>query len=201
MNQTGRAFGIVGGGIVLAFPFWCACGRDARLAGQKIPTFKGGTVSHYGVTLDQQASPEQVAFVLLRAIREDFEADGHEEREKALAVQYDLPAANELQARNRTRAQRDEFIYKVVQRWTPTVAYYARNFDTDWNQAQNRLIRREGRSAPRSKLGGASCEVLLEVDDPGDDRGRVVLTVWLVQDSGYWRVLHLGFQPARRVSS
>ena len=41
------------------------------------------------------------------------------------------------------------------------------------------------------------CEVLMEVADPaGDPNGGVVMAIHLVKDSGFWRVMHLGFENA-----
>ena len=176
-----------------------SCSRDVSLAGRAIPSVTVRTVSHYGVTLDEQASPEQVAYVLLRAIRDDFEASDGAGRKAALAIQFDICAANALQARNNTSSSRDEFVYKVVYRWTPTVSHYARGFETALQKAQARFVRRESPSAANSKNGAEECEILMEVDDPnGDPNAQAVLVVWLIQDSGYWRVTHLGFAPAKR---
>lgn len=175
------------------------CNRDVRLAGQKIPNFKVGPVSHYGQNLDQNASPELVAFVALRAIREDFEAPDATSRDKALAVQFDLAAADEIQTKNKGNSERNEFIYRTVRRWTPTVAHYVKNFETDWALAQPRLIRRESAAAASLPAGVEECEVVMQVDDPsGDPNARALLIVWMAKNGGYWRVVHLGFDPTRR---
>src|SRR3972149_10392414 len=86
---------------------WCGCGGDARLAGQRIRSVTVRSVAHYGVTLDQQASPEQVAYVLLRAVRDDVVAKSREERDTALDKQFDLCAATVIQNKNRTSLPRD----------------------------------------------------------------------------------------------
>lgn len=178
---------------------WAGCGRDARLAGRQIPTVTVRAVSHYGLNLDPQASPEQVAFAALRAIREDFEAKTKDDREKALAIQFDLAAADEIAARNPTSASRNEFVYKVVRAWTPTVSHYAHDFETDWERAKQRLILRESNEAATKKQNAAEKSVAMLVNDPsGDPNARVVLLVWLVKDGGFWRVTHLGFDPQRR---
>jgi len=176
-----------------------ACGRDARLSGRKIPTVHVRSVSHYGVTLDSQASPEQVAFALLRAIRDDFESPDAASREKALSVQFDLCAANELAPRKKTNLSRDERIFRIVDLWTPTVSHYVRNFETDWDKARVKLMRREPKAPTTSKSGAEETEVAMVCDDPsGDPNSRVVLIIWLVKDTGFWRVTHLGFDPKMR---
>lgn len=178
---------------------WCACGRDARLAGQKLHTATVKTVSYYGVNLDPNATPEQVAFVALRAIREDALAADSAEREAALDKQFDVCAANVIAGKNPSSLPRDEYVHGVVYHWTPTVAHYARELETEWAKASPRLVRR-GPTAPKdAKEGAAECDVLMQLADPsGDPNASVVLVVWMVQDAGYWRVAHLGFDPTRR---
>ncbi len=175
------------------------CRRDVRLAGRNIPDVKVQTVTHYGVTLDESASPEQVAYVALRAIADDFRAASADARDAALAIQFDVCAANIIASRNRTSVERKEHVYNIVYRWTPTVAHYVADFPTDWESAKSRL--RRG-ALTRTKSGAGEIEeaaVVMEVDDPsGDPRARVVLVVFMAKDGGYWRVIHLGFDPNRR---
>ncbi len=180
-----------------ALAVWCGCGGDARLAGQKIRSATVRSVTHYGVTLDQQAKPEQVAFVLLRAIRDDVSAKSKEEREAALDKQFDLCAANVLQIKNRTSMPRDEFVHSVVYHWTPTVSHYVGDFETEWGKAAARLVRTKPNTD--SKASPEETEVYLELADPsGDPKASVVMVIWMVQDGGFWRVTHLGFDPTKR---
>ncbi len=175
------------------------CSRDVRLAGREIPTVSVRTVTLYGVTLDEHATPEQVAYVALRAIRDDFLASSRAAREDALEKQFDVSAAKLIESRNRTSLSRDEYVYHVVYRWTPTVSHYVHDFATDWEAAKARLIRRDSVTEGSSDEDVRECEVRMEVDDPsGDPNARVVLVVWLAKDSGFWRVLHLGFDRTRR---
>lgn len=175
------------------------CSRDVRLAGRNVRSVTVGSVTHYGVTLDENASAEQVAFAVLRAIRDDFQAETTEDREAALDKQFDLCAANVLQSKNRRAMDRDEFIYNVVYRWTPTVSHYTGDFDTDWDAARKRFRRVISRTAEGDNVSPDECAVVMEVDDPnGDLNARVLLVVYMAKDSGFWRVTHLGFDPTRR---
>jgi len=178
----------------LCLPFGCR--EDVRLAGKHIRKASVRTVTHYGVTLDQEASPKDVAYVLLRAIRDDFLAKDHAQREAALDVQFDICAANEIQRRNRRSLSRDEFIHTVVSQWTPTVSHYACSFETDRGTARACFVVR----APESEASvPQECEVLMEVVDPdGNASAGAVMVIYMVKDGGYWRVTHLGFKPARR---
>jgi hypothetical protein len=180
-----------------ALAVWCGCGGDARLAGHKIRSATVRSVTHYGVTLDQQAAPQQVAFVVLRAIRDDVSAKTKEDREAALDKQFDVCAANVLQKRNRTSMPRDEFVHSVVYHWAPTVSHYVGDFETDWSKAAARLVRTKPNTD--SKANADETEVYMELADPsGDPKARVVMVIWMVQDGGFWRVTHLGFDSTKR---
>lgn len=177
-----------------------ACKRDARLADQELrhPVVK--TVSHYGVTLDKNASPKQVAFVALRAIKDDFEAANDEQRGEALDVLFDICAPNLIAAHNRKSVTRDEYIFKVVYRWTPAVAHYVNDFETEWTKADARFITRPGRSGSSDGgKDGAGVLVLMDVADPeGDSNAGAVVSVDVVKDKGFWRVRRVGFASNKR---
>jgi len=196
VRSLGAAVGVTAAAAA-ALAAWCGCGGDARLAGHKVRSATVRSVSHYGLTLDQQASPEQVAFVLLRAIRDDVSAKTKGDREAALDKQFDLCAANVLQNKNLTRMSRDEFVHGVVYHWAPTVSHYVGDFETEWDKASARLVRMK--LTTDSKAGPEECEVHMELADPhGDPKARVVMVIWMVQDGGFWRVTHLGFDPTKR---
>lgn len=199
MKRTTRKWAV----LVLFASVWFSaltgCNRDVRLAGKKVRGVTVGTVTHYGATLDMDATPTEVVYVLLRAIRDDFLASTPDQRETALDKQFDICAADVIQSRNNTGSARDEFVHNVVYRWTPTVSHYAHDFETEWEKARPRLVRR----VPKPDRGGSNefekVEVLMEVDDPnGDPDARVVMIVWLAKDNGYWRVVHLGFDRETR---
>lgn len=177
----------------------CGCSRDVRLSGRKLRAPNVRAVVHYGLNLDTQAAPEQVAYAALRAIHDDFRAANREAREEALDRQFDLAAGNEIVKQNRTGLSQEEYLFKVVNHWTPSISHYVNRFPTEWESAKSRLIRRDFKSSD-GKTAGA--EVLLEVDDPsGELNARAVVVVWLVQDTGFWRVTHVGFLPGKRVAS
>ncbi len=180
-----------------AIGFSAGCSQDARLADKVIPDdVQVRTVSHYGLTLDQNATPEQVTFVLLNAIRDDFLASTPDERKKALDVQFDVSAANEIRKINAFGRTPREQLYRVVYHWTPVVAYYVQDIDTDWEKAKARFRKQKPQ---KTKQGIEGCRVFLELADPsGTPNARVVLNTVLVKDSGYWRVRTLSFVPGAR---
>lgn len=175
------------------------CRRDVRLAGRDVRSVTVQSVTHFGVTLDEEASPQDVAYVLLRAIREDFLASSSTDRKAALDKQFDICAANVIKARNRTGLSGDEFVYNVVYRWTPTVAHYVDDFETDRTKASERLVPNYVAGDKAADPNVEECEVLMELDDPsGDPKAQVVVIVRLARDGGFWRVLNLSFDTGRR---
>ncbi len=175
---------------------WCGCGRDVRLVGQKLREVTVHTVTHYGLTLDEQAEPEQVAYVLLRAMRDDALAHSPEEREAALDKQFDVAAGGAITSLTPAGFTAAETLHRVVSHWTPVVGHYAASFDFAWDAAKDRLVRL---SIAHEKGEAKECQVLMELDSPdGDPNARVVLIIGLIQEKGYWRVYRVGFVPNQR---
>ncbi len=176
-----------------------ACSRDVRLAGRTIPHVTVGLVTVDGVRLDESAPPERVAYAALRAMYDDFRARTPADRNAALNRELDLCAADVIQHFNRTTLDRDEFVYNVVYRWTPTVSYYVDDFPKSWDEARKRLVVRP--VAERNRIDPETDEVAVEMEvtpPDGDVNARVVLIVWLARDEGMWRVVHTGFDQKRR---
>ncbi len=188
---------LVGACLVL-FLSMTGCRENVSQAKQKQRTVKVRTVTHFGQTLDQNATPEQVAFVALRAIREDFTAASTQARESALDIQFDVCASGLLKSPSPSILTDQEYLDQVVSGWTPTISHYVGDFDVDWQKAQERFVRR----GPTVNEGGIEeCDVLIEVDDiraKNDPNARVVVVVWLVRDGGYWRVTHVGMKEGVR---
>lgn len=186
-------------GVVPAMLLFVGCARDVHLANREIPHVTVGPVTVDGVALDKEASPEAVAWAAIQAIRDDFKAATPQERDAALARQFDLCAANVIAKLNRSTLDRDEFIYNVVYRWTPTVSHYVDDFPADWEEARERFDVSPVAQGKRIDPEVEEVAVGLEVAPPGgDERSKVVMMIWLAKDSGFWRVVHLGFDQKRR---
>lgn len=171
----------------------CGCGEgDVRFGGLKVRKVTVRPVSLYGMNLDASATPEQVAFAALQAIRDDFQAKTGEERAKALDAQFDLAAAGLIAKRNRTKLDNDEWVHDVVYHWTPTVSHYVGDFPRAMDDAQGRLVRRAGKDD--------EIELAMKVADPsGEANAAAVMRIFLAKDAGMWRVLHFGFDRAREI--
>ncbi|MHC4695687.1 MAG: hypothetical protein ACYTFA_02970 [Planctomycetota bacterium] len=175
------------------------CDRNPRLVGKDIRNVTVRAVTHYGITLDEDAAPKKTAFVLLRAMWEDFFAEDEAQRKAALDVQFDVAAANAIAGRNPTSLGRNEIVYQTVHRWTPTVSHYVHDFETEWEQANGRLIEVGPIQGRGAGSGGAEFQALMEVADAdADPNARVMLVVQLVQDTGLWRVTQVGFIQGAR---
>lgn len=175
------------------------CKRDVRLADHRVRHPEVRTVSHYGLTLDESATPQQVSYVLLRAMHDDFTAKTKDERESALDVQFDVCAAGAIAQRNPTSLPRDDYLYTVIYRWTPAVSHYVESFPKDWAQAKVRFVRSLNKSSGGDEAAATEARVYIELQDPsGDKNAQVVLVVGLVKDNGFWRVLELDYDYKRR---
>jgi hypothetical protein len=184
------------------WPLCGGCSRDVRLAGRKVTTVNVRPVTMYGLNLDQSATPEQVVFAALQAIRDDFHAKSDADREAALARQFDLCAANVIKQKEKTSISGDEFVYNVVYRWTPTIAHYIPSFPADAETARAKLVRRPGKQPDTAQDSEEIIEVAMEADDPsGNPTAKVVLIAWLAKDNNLWRILHFGFDRTRRTLS
>lgn len=176
-----------------------ACDRDARLAGRSLRDVTVKTVTHYDTTLDKSATSQQVTYVMLRAIRDDFKAKTREEREAALDKLFDVSAAGHLTQGSANDIDRRETVFRIVNRWTPTVAHYVDDIETDWEKARVRLKVFGLEPVKNRNDGTQQCKVITQLADPsGDPNAAVLLTIQLIQDSGYWRVAGLAFVNSRR---
>ncbi len=189
--------------VPLAIVLGCGlgCREDARLAGKAVPHVEVRTVEDQNITLGPEASPKQVAFVLLRAIRDDILAGADlEAREKALDRQLavcDPDYIYDLYLRfygDRATTRRDEWVYRKVHVWAPTLAYYVDGFDFDLPTAEALMV--EG-SDPSEKWTGQTTHVDLPAANAQDvGAADVMVRVRLHragEEQGHWRVFSIGF--------
>lgn len=187
--------------VATGWVFMCGCQRDATLTGANIRKGDVRVVTDQGLILDEQAAPTQVAFVLLRAIRDEVRAEDPDARERAFQRQFDLCAPETIyQANYRyyTRligsytADRDETVYRAVRSWAARVARYVDAFDFDWPAAERRFA--QSAVGKAASDGSEITSVLVEAADPdGDPNASVVVKIDLTRESGFWRVRWIGF--------
>jgi hypothetical protein len=182
-----------------------ACSKETVLRGETVRHVVVGPVTDQGIVLDENATPKQVTYVALKAIRDDVLADGdHEAREAAFDRELAVCAPDAIFRHYRRffgsyPVERDESVHKCVRMWAPTLDRYVGNFDFDWPTAQQKMLQLKPRTSSPDE--GQSVTVLLEAADPdpnvvGD--ASVVIRIELVQENGFWRVSHVGFHPRVR---
>lgn len=182
---------------------------------EDVPPAKVTSVTHYGLTLDESASPQQVAYVLLRSLAEDVRAaQAHktEEQKQAALVTWSLAAPSEIErrildtlrktAKDPTKykslgAKRDQEIHRIVNLWASIVAFYVGSFDTDAASAIGRM----NVSQPRENEAVVLYEAWPDPPTPQEEFNRHhLIRVELVKEPGdaekqYWRVARVSFQP------
>ncbi len=203
MRQVWRRSTTAVAAALLLVAVW-GCGEDARLADQELPHVEVRTVHDQGLELGPDAAPQDVVFVLLRAIRDDIKAGGDlKARRAALERQFDVSAPDFMHDLyreaygSRAVASRDEWVFKKVNLWAPTLGYYVDAFDFDVETA--RALMSVGKTGQHNRWPGESVSVDVPVPDPSGQPGAgVVIRVWLHQtDGGYWRVVQVGFTRER----
>ena len=184
-----------------------------------IPSTEVKTVEAYGVTLDELARPEQVAFVLLHSIHDDVVAaqDGErDDQKKAFQITFSLGAFNKIEERlvnglgdrknEGLGEMRDKRIYDVINRWAPIVAHYVDSFDLNESTAVKKM---------RTLVSNddSSCIVLYDVchDPTATDpamRQPATIEITLTRERAsegtqeFWRVARVAFRgPQAKASS
>ncbi len=182
----------------------------------EIPPTDVKVVEAYGLKLDEQASPEQVVYVLLRSIREDVEASQAKDRpaqQKAFEVTFSLGAFGEIasrlaagldeKGRERLTQLRDKRIHDVINHWAPIVSHYVKSFELDEKIAAVRM------RVAKTALGSKPAAIVLydAAHDPTAtepaDRQPATIEITLVKEpaSGgsqeFWRVARVAFRGPR----
>ena len=193
---------------VVGLGWVAACTDDARLVGHGVPEVTVQVVRDQGLELGAEATPQEVVFVLLRAIRDDVLAgEDQPARRPALERQFAVCDPDyiydcyrdwfrRVYGRNAV-AGRDEWVYKRVSLWAPVLAHYVASFDFDLQEARSQM--RVLPTSPGERWPGETCQVDIPVADPAGRQGAdVVARVRLHRHSrGYWRVFQVGFAKQR----
>lgn len=202
-GAVGLAFVTVAGGVLLP-----GCTESAP----EIPKAEVKTVEAYGLTLGPDASPQEVAYVLLRSVTDDYAAarsGKHEDEEKAQRLTYSLAAVQAIEHRlidthNRLQAgakqtdlgtQRDEKLWKIVHYWAPIVGHYVPSFPADLDEARARMW-----VSMDAAMQEAHVYLSAEHDPAIADaakKGTTTIDIEMVREQvggqGYWRVLRVDF--------
>ncbi len=175
------------------------CNDKSRDVGKRVRHHVVETVVDQGVTLDESAGPEEVVYVLLRAIVDDYAAGKDAAlREAAFDRQLALCAPDHIFSRTvRKSFGREEGVQRIVWRWAPVLGHYRGDFPADLESAKRRLVTVRQVKDDDGRLERARVE--LEVASPDEDpNASVVAQFQLVREGGYLRVAQVGFVKGRR---
>jgi hypothetical protein len=207
-RKTRRALLNVGLCLASALPLLGGCTADPEH--KDIPPAEVKTVQAYGLTLDENASPQQVTYVLLRAIADDVKSaqaqqnpslsgearrELREKQKAAMKTTYALAAYSVIEKRvlevlNLSRVdkkqslgdERDQQLYDFVHQWAPIVAYYVPSFPTDFADA---LTRMPVVTAPDGKRAEVTFEASHNPTASSDkDREPVTMAIELAKEPG-----------------
>ncbi|MCH8963553.1 MAG: hypothetical protein IIB58_01220 [Planctomycetes bacterium] len=134
-------------GIVVATGAVLACGCTDR-RGQQVRDYvpaSNDVVTSHGMTLDENATPEQVVWVLLSAIREDVRTKVNSPDWKDL-MKLQCRLANVELLRSRADAagrsqylDSDSLFFSIVRGWAPALNCYTESFDDEFEAAKARM--------------------------------------------------------------
>lgn len=192
---------------------------------REIPPAAAGKVSAYGLTLDENASPQQVAFVFLKSVADDVRAAQAKEtaaQKDAMKLTHSILAYSTIEQRllnadamirgqNKTTlgAEREEKLWDFARNLAPIISHYVASFPATWEEAAPRL-----RFIPVP--GDKSGRVIFEAaHDPNatdtKEKDPVNIDIEVVKEPAgavsYWRVAKVAFagrpgapRPPRAVS-
>lgn len=167
-------------------------------------------VTAYGMTLDQDAAPEQTAWALLMAARDDVRAPLGTPRAKEL-LKLQCSLANVELLRDSSAADRglskeaiDDLFFEIVKGWASALNYYTEFFDGDYQAAKARMATRSTTDTrlPKDRQEVRVVDYVLTANQPdspqGLDRGVTIHFLLSKTQKGYWRVykIILGPPPA-----
>ena len=181
----------------------------------EIPSTDVKVVEAYGVKLDESATPRQVAYALLRAIRDDVEsaqAGDRDGQKRAFRTTFSLGAFSEIEKRlarglgdgkeDSLGETRDRRIHDVIYHWAPIVAHYVPSFDLDETTAVGRMKVLETPNAT------STCIVVYDVahdpaaSDPAKRQPAMIeITLTRERSTGgaqeFWRVAKVAFRGSQ----
>lgn len=182
-------------------------------AEDQIPVAKTEVVSAYKLTLDENAGPKQVAYVLLRSLADDVKAAQsfkHAEQKEALHRTFALAAHSEMERRllvilktvkkdASLGDERDKKLYDIVDKWAPIVAHYVNSFDTELDAALAKMKSRDIADGKRvhvyypvaHEAAAAEPEQVLDIELTQEPAG----------DVSYWRVARIDYVSKAQIPS
>ena len=164
-------------------------------------------VTAYGMTLDENATPAQSAWVLLMAARDDSRTTIHSPQWQALMKLQcrlaDVELLREVAAGNDSlsRVKADEIFFRMIRTWASALNYYAEFFDQDFETAATCMTLRSAVDSrlPQGREDIQVVDYVLTAGAPGRpaalDSGDTIQLLLSKPHKGYWRVYKIQFAP------
>jgi hypothetical protein len=192
--QRSIAWGL-GAATVLALIGGCV-DRSRPSASDFMPS-SNDVVTAYGMTLDENASPEQTVWVLLMAIRDDTRSKMNSpEWHEHIKLQCRLTNVEFLRRNaNASLSISDEAIFALVHGWASALNYYVQRFDDDFESARVRMISRRIESDQLPEVGDDGQVVDYTVTGTGADSGVRIRFLLSRTQKGFWRAFKLILGP------
>ncbi len=187
----------------------CLSGCDSRpkLEASDFLPASDEVVTAYGITLDEHATPEQSAWVLLMAARDDVRTAIHSpEWRELMKLQCrlaDVELLREMVHKDAalSREKANAIFFRMIKTWASALNYYAEFIDDDFEAAKARMTLRNA-VWPRLPEGRRNIQVVqyvLTAKPPGSPAGldSAVTVQFLLSKThkGYWRIYKLQLAP------
>lgn len=187
--------------LILAFTLGGCAGREKSQADRYLPP-SNEAVTMYGMTLDEQAAPEQTVWALLMAVRDDVRSKMHSpEWDEAMRRQCRLTDVELLREVWAATKDVDQAVFEIILSLAPALNFYAEYFDEEFDAARTRMTLRatQDASLPRGKQALHMVNYVLDPDGPdpppGLERGVTIQVLLSKTEQGYWRVYRVLLGP------
>ena len=183
------------------------CTRSVQPAASDYFSPTNEVISAYGLTLDENASPEQTVWALLQAIHDDVNTPmSSPEWQELIKLQCRLANVELLRTRlednnQASRKKSEEMFFEVVKGWAAALNYYAEHFDDTLEQALHRMTVRElnDNKLPEQYRSVRVVDYVLTTGQPdsppGLERGVDIRFFLAKTLKGYWRAYLLTLNP------
>lgn len=154
-------------------------------------------VTAYGMTLDENAAPEQTVWALLMAIRDDTRSKMNSpEWREHIKLQCSLTNVEFLRRNVKASpSASDEAIFALVHGWASALNYYVQHFDDDFESVRVRMSSQRIGSDQLPELGGEGHVVDYTLTGTGVDSGVQIRFLLSRTEKGYWRAFKLILGP------
>ncbi len=191
--------------IALGLLLAAGCRSDAPSPAREFLPPGNEVVVAYDLTLDAQATPEQVAWVLLQALREDLRHPvGSSPWREVMALECRLADVELLRAQltgaRLTAEEREHFIYDLVKNWAAKVHYYAPGLEGEFAAARRRMTVAQAVDLKLPAGHQQVCQVAYTAGrDPADPPAAAVVVIKMSRSpADLWRVYQVHIQPPAR---